>query len=241
MFEKPEYKCPNCGFAIGEDLSDNEVFACGSCGHRYSVVWDEGGHLALFDDVAAVIPPPLFIPRGSIRAMVALMLSFCALVLVVRGREVPAYLLSLLLTTVAYYFGFRRMAKAAESRVLDPGAEVRDPLHLPAGCVRGLLVGAFIVISVVLFVQGRLLEQQEYLQFVVILGGLIVGRFFHQALLQAQGTGIYAGVNHLKGGAVLIATVVLCALILGGMHARVSPAVPVGLACVLSFYYGSRS
>lgn len=54
---------------------------------------------------------PLNLPKGSIRSFVTLTMALSCWALVVTGRPVPAWLFSLILTVIGYYFGFRTSNK----------------------------------------------------------------------------------------------------------------------------------
>lgn len=237
MFEKPEYKCPKCDLAVGEDLSRVTSFTCSGCGGYFTVSADpQSGHVALFEAEGRRYPEPLWLPKGSVRAFVAMLVAGCFWFLVAKGADVPVFLMSLLLAVIGYYFGFRVKAKAADSRIYDPAAEEQDPLHLPAGCIRGLLTAGFVVTAIVLGTRG-LLGEEKYAEFFFILAGLIFGHFFGRAVARASG-GLNALVGHLKALVVLASTVMLVALLVTGSEAG---STPLALACVVSFYYGSRS
>jgi hypothetical protein len=238
VFEKPEYKCPKCELAVGEDLARVEEFTCSGCGGFFTVSVDEKGHVALFEaEESARYPEPLWIPRGSVRAFCSLLLAGCSWYMMFAGEDLPTYLLTLLLAVISYYFGFRVKVKAAGSHIYDPAAEETDPLHLPGGCIRGLLTIGFTVAAAVLAVQGRL-EDRRYVEFFVILAGLIIGHFFSRALQRTSG-GFQANVGHLKAVAVIACTVVLVALLVGGGAAGHMG--PLLLVAGVSFYFGSRS
>jgi hypothetical protein len=108
VFAQRTYRCPNCRLAIGEPLDEVDSFTCSACGKSYAVSMDpDTRRIALFEDPSAAMPEPLHMPRGSIRALVTLLMAGSCWAMVLRGREVPDYLFSLLLAAIGYYFGFR--------------------------------------------------------------------------------------------------------------------------------------
>jgi len=68
-----------------------------------------------------------------------------------------------------------------------------------------------------------------------------VGGYFFARLFTVNLAPSVAGfVNHRKGTIVLGATIALAALLLMGLY-RDRPHLGLGLACTISFYFGSRS
>jgi hypothetical protein len=159
--------------------------------------------------------------------------------LIVMGREVPGYLLSLLLTIIGYYFGFRKKIETAESRILDATAKEEEPLFLPHGFIRVVLILGFVISGIVLLAKGKLTEL-DYLEFFVVLLGLIAGYMFARVFSDYQGTPLYIFFNHLKGAVVLAAAGYLAYLLLSGNRGS-SDYVAMTLSAVMSFYFGSRS
>lgn len=197
-----------------------------------------------------VPPEPLRLPRGSVRAMVTLLVASACLVVFLRRQPVPGSLLELALATVAYYFALRRTSgakplavpyaeggSAQYSRTSSTGAA---PLYMPSGVIRWLLIVGFAVGAGALVMQGRMADV-ELLGFYTIMAGLVGGYLFARA---ASGVGRSAGAmvlfNDLKALGVLVA-----ALALGGTTmlgaAPEYPYVVMGLSAVVSFYFGSRS
>jgi len=202
---------------------------------------DEGtGRVAFVEESAGEMPEPLHMPRGSIRAMTALATSGSCWALMATGRDVPGAVLSLLLTVLGYYFGFRVKVKAAGSRIYDPSAVEAQPLGLPGGVVRKLLILGFAVTGVVLLVRGRLGEP-AYVEFFIVLAGLVAGYVFGRIFSTSTLGPAAVLLNHVKGAAVLAAAGLLAVLLVSGAHADLPPAVLIVLCALISFYYGSRS
>jgi hypothetical protein len=241
VFEQPEYKCPHCGFAIGEELRGKDVFTCATCGRGYRVAEEDvTGRVVLFEDSDLPIVHPLWLPKGSVRALVGLSLASCFWMVAIAGKDVPPQLFSLVLAVTAYYFAFRVRLKAAGSRYFDPAARTVDPLHLPGGFVRGLLATGFVVSAVAVHVQGRL-GQPEFLEFFVLLGGLVAGSCFRRWLESAQGTLPHNALGHFKALGVLLVASALFYLYITGAHANLPHWVLLLLSCLVAFYFGSRT
>ncbi|MBN1817686.1 MAG: hypothetical protein JW828_10010 [Sedimentisphaerales bacterium] len=240
MFELATYRCPHCGAEIRDKLSDGQEFACGMCHRQFRVLLDERTQKAGFVPMDPnTVQEPLGLPKGSVRAIATLVTAGCCWILIVLGRSVPGYVLSLLLTIIGYYFGFRQKIKTAESRILDASAQAQQPLYLPGGFIRVLLILGFGLSAIILYARDQL-SQTAYLEFFLILAGLVAGYFFARVFAEASGGPAGNLINHVKGVLVLGATLSLAILLLGGRYIE-SPHTGLALACVISFYFGSRS
>lgn len=81
--------------------------------------------------------PTLGMPRGSVRALLALCVAGCAYWLIARNQAVPHDLLAALMIVLGYYFADRA---AQHDPAADPGPH---PLWLPKGSIRALLIVGF--------------------------------------------------------------------------------------------------
>ena len=241
MFSKTGYHCPRCGYEIHESLKDGDVFSCEVCQGRYRVMLDEDtGRVGFLEQAAREIPEPLYLPKGSIRALTAIAMAVSCWALIFMSRDVPGALLSLVLTIIGYYFGFRAKVKAAGSRIFDASARPTEPLFMPPGAIRAILILGFVASGAFLIAHGRLAEL-KYLEFVVVLGGLIAGHIFGLILERVGATPMTLLINHVKGAAVLAVAAYLSYLLLGGGYAAVAPALLTALCAFVSFYFGSRT
>jgi len=244
MFEHKTLRCPLCEFETPKRLEEEDHFVCASCNTRFTVMTDEAtGKVALVEERAEKLPEPLFLPRGSIRAGVAVAMAFSSWFLIVLDKPVPAYLFSLLLAIIGYYFAFRAKIKAAQSRIFDAAAEREEPLFLPAGVIRALLILGFVVSGAVLCARGKF-THVENLAFFVILFGLILGHVVARVFSHARTSSLYLLMNHIKGAVVIGVAGYLSALFVGGGYAEYSgekSLVTIILCAVVSFYYGSRT
>ncbi len=240
MFEKHVHYCPECSWQFQEHLVDGMDLRCPHCASQFRALIDEttgrGTLLRIEEDD---IPEPLHLPRGSIRALVAISLATTCWILVGQGRALPESLLSLLLTVLGYYFGFRRNAKAAQSHLADASRKVSDPLHLPGGSIRLILATGFAVSAIALGVQGRL-DHGPVLAFFLILAGLLVGHVYGRITAKDRTSGTVILLGHLKALVVLLTTGGLTIAYLAGW-AEDWPSWSIGvLAAIISFYFGSR-
>jgi len=240
MFEQASYRCPGCSSVVPKRVEDGDEFNCAACGRHFAVVMEpHSGKVGFVEILEKPIPEPLWIPRGSIRAMMTLALAITCWYLLFKGADVPDYLLGLLLTVIGYYFGFRKKMKTSESRIYDAAAKSEEPLFLPAGLVRFVLIAGFVATGVILAKAGRLGEM-KYLEFFVILAGLVVGFVLAKITRRLERTNAYLAFNHLKGAVVLASCVALCAILLRGFG-ETQAYTGLILAAVVSFYFGSRS
>jgi hypothetical protein len=240
MFELKAYRCPNCGAEIREELTDGQQFDCLNCRRAFRVLLDESTEKVGFVPLdTVVVREPLNLPRGSVRAIATLATAGCCWILIFANAAVPGYLLSLLLTVIGYYFGFRKKLKRAQSRILDASSRAQEPLNLPGGSIRMVLILGFAVCAVVLWAR-RQIADSAYLEFFIVLAGLVAGYFFARIFSGTIGSSMGNLINHAKGVLVLVATVALAALLLGGLYTD-QPQLGLTLACMISFYFGSRS
>jgi hypothetical protein len=232
--------CPNCYVSVQEDLADGELFTCPFCESAYRVMTDPERRSIGFVEVRQKeIPEPLGLPRGSIRAGVAVLLVLSALLLILIDEEVPSTHLGLLLAIVGYYFGFRMRMKAGRSRIYDAAAKERQPLFLPEGCVRVFLILGFAVGLVMLWVRGKVGEP-AYAEFFVVLAGLVLGYLFSKALSNWRRAALFITLNHLKGFVVIAASIGILILLVSGLYEE-HRYVAMVFSALVTFYFGSRS
>jgi hypothetical protein len=225
---------------VHEKLVDGRPFDCPNCHRRYQVLLDESTKKAGFVRLdAAPVQEPLGLPRGSVRAIATLAAAGCCWVLMVTDKPVPGYLLSLLLTIIGYYFGFRQKLRGAGSRIFDASARAQEPLHLPGGSIRTVLILGFAVCGVLLWARRQLIDP-AYLEFFIVLIGLVVGYFFARLASPTRGSVLGNLIGHAKGLLVLAAAGGLAVLLLTGAQTDL-PRLGLSLTCLISFYFGSRS
>ncbi len=232
VLETVRIRCPKCGADIRESAENRHRIVCFCCGRHISVNDRKGD--------PGVLHETLMMPRGSVRALVTLLMAGLVWLLTAAGREVPGHLLGLILTVTGYYFAFRKKSQGGPAR--DPFRDITEsgrerPLHLPAGAIRAVLVCGFILCGIAAYRRG-LMSDPEHLEFFVILAGLAAGYFFAKFTGGASSVKLSNCICHAKGALVLAAS---AAAVLFAFVPPPAPQLPLLLSCFISFYFGSKS
>ncbi len=180
--------------------------------------------------------PPLGLPRGSIRALLTILIVAVVISQLIRGEEIPLLWTETLMIAMAHYFASRRFIRLPPEeikRLVGEGLielEAR-PLYLPSYSIRLLLIVAFTAVGIYLYAHGRLLE----LQALSILGVVL-----------AYLSGVFLRVQTVRGWEDAKAFVVLAVLTVtsGAYLLDYGNSVPKSLQAVtlglVLFYFGSR-
>ena len=195
---------------------------------------------------------PLWLPRGSVRALLALAVIFVSGWLMIHGKEIEeTELLPLneaLFTVLAYYFAARAGAKLSQEELDRLKAERRakggfSPLFLPRGTIRLLMVLAFVGIAVYLVREGgweKLTSATTLLLvFAFLLGQVVkqIVRLLRPKKDAKQGAGAF---DHLKAALGLLVGAAFVGLYVSGQHATAPSAMHKAFLAFIIFYFGSR-
>ena len=106
---------------------------------------------------------PLGLPRGSVRALLTLLIVLVVCTELLRGRRPDPLWTETLLIALAHYFTSRRFVNLSPEvlrRLEQEGLLPHEPqpLFLPRMTIRLLIVAAFVMVAIVMFRSGRLLE-----------------------------------------------------------------------------------
>ncbi|MHC5083245.1 MAG: PHD finger domain-containing protein [Planctomycetota bacterium] len=239
MFELKTYHCPGCKAEIREKFTDGDEYICDDCGNIYHVLIDErSGNIGFVAADETLLQNPLGLPKGSIRALTTLLLAVTCWVMILMNRSVPGNLLGLLLTVTGYYFAFRKK-DGTQSRIYNVSARLQSPLSLPSGSIRNILIAGFLVSAVILGMQGRLTEA-VYVEFYLILTGLVAGHLLSKLLSHIHHPAALNFFNHCKGVIVLSTTFAFAFILVAGLYEAYWH-LAISLSCIISFYFGSRS
>jgi hypothetical protein len=189
--------------------------------------------------------PPLNLPVGSVRALLTLAVLFTVWSQLLRGREVGAEMQDTLLLVLGYYFGARAVGAGSKADALTVAADREsnpsDPLFLPRGAIRVLIVLGFATVAWKLHEKNALLTKPQPLLILVgtfLLGAIAKGMaVWVGALLTGR---VRDGAGHLLAFATLGVVLAYCGAEVAGQHARLpSWAAPTFLG-VVGFYLGKR-
>ncbi|HKZ64436.1 MAG TPA: hypothetical protein VJ400_08335 [Thermoplasmata archaeon] len=188
--------------------------------------------------------PPLGLPTGSVRAVLALILCATMWYLVYRGEVVPELLASAVLLVVAFYFGVRSTASPLPAVAPGQAPGVPQPLYLPRGAVRTILLIGFLAIIVYLWIGARAIPP-EFLLILQVLASYLVGFTVSVAVNRRiqKGLGPMRGVAWVRNLLAIIAlavTGIVCISILFGFPEFVPADAEKALTWVVAFYFGSR-
>lgn len=124
--------------------------------------------------------PPLGLPRGSVRALLTLMIVAVVIGQLVRGQQaappqnVEPLWIETLMIALAHYFTSRRFISLPPSVVqhLEQEGHLEkeaNPLYLPRHSIRAIIVAAFIGLAVYLYREGLLLREEPLSVLAVVL------------------------------------------------------------------------
>lgn len=187
--------------------------------------------------------PPLNLPVGSVRALLTLSVLGTVWALMLQGRAVGPEMEDTLLLVLGYYFGARAVGARADAFTVaaDREGNAADPLYLPRGAIRLLIVVGFVAVAVQLHQQGKLLTKPPPL--LVLAGMFIVGAGARGLALwvgHLLTTRLQSALGHLAATLTLLVVFAWCGVELAGAQARVPTWAPNAFLAVIGFYLGKR-
>jgi amino acid transporter len=187
--------------------------------------------------------PPLGMPEGSVRAILALTIVGIVLFQLQTGGRVSPMLSETLMIVLAHYFASRRHLKIPpdlEAKLAAEQPPEERPLWLPRGSVRLLILIIFFITVFMMLMQGRLSDPEVASTVALIfayLGGVSLRWIFSRKKPKPEKKARFSIWPHLQALLVLIACLFMILIVLGG-----DP--PIFLEQVLLvfilFYFGLR-
>lgn len=192
--------------------------------------------------------PPLGLPAGSVRAILAIILSGTLWYMILRRLEPPTILVESALLVVAFYFGVRSTAPVVpttKTAARQEAPKVRQPLFLPRGVVRSILAVGFLgVIAYVYFRDGTIDSALVLILQVIV--SYVVGYVFSYVLLRRAragkelGRAVRAARNLVSLAAIGITAGASWTIATGQFTDVFPPYLQNALAWAIAFYFGSR-
>lgn len=233
--------CPVCGTGIDEHLPAGSRFTCRNCHNQFLLKWDKKQRDYVFIDMHdRGKGEPLGLPRGSVRASVLLLISLTCWIMFIIGSDVPHYLLNLVLIMIGYYFAFREQTHLFKGMPQVVSKDTKQPLHIPKGIIRWIVIGGFLFAMAVLVLTGRM-GDHDYIEFFFILFGLVLGyisRKVRVSLLKMETPSV---IKHGRSILVLLISLFLFVVFVFNITDQMG-ALPIRLGiAVIGFYFGSRT
>jgi hypothetical protein len=198
---------------------------------------------------------PLWLPPGSVRALLAFFVVFVTCWLMVRDEELPLALSEALFTVLAYYFATRAYLKAVEAGEFhrtgskEFAAMARgfseataNPLYLPVGTIRVAVILAFVGVALYLAYSGglnKLLSATTLLLVFAFFAGQIMKRFirWYRRGNSKQSTGAF---EHIRAGVGVAIGLAFVAFYVSGYYEHAPPQAHKVFLAFIIFYFGSR-
>ena len=197
----------------------------------------------------APVRPPLGLPRGSVRAIVTLMIVAVVIVLTVREEPLTALLAETLMVALAHYFTSRRLIKLPPDvkRKLEADGILEHephPLYLPQHAVRVIIVLAFMGLAAWLIREEKIWKPDVLSTLVVVfayfLGVILSSILLWRSKRTLAGTQTLVWWEDLKAVAVMLAIAGLLTAYLLGQQAALPDWFANGTFGLILFYFGSR-
>jgi hypothetical protein len=179
---------------------------------------------------------PLNMPRGSVRALVTLILLITLWVMMFWGSDVSATFSGVVLLILGNYFG---------SRQSEPGREGKHPLFLPKGSIRLFIILGFAAVAYFTWRDGRMDFDLADQNFAIILtvGALVAGgvvRFAANLISGGEATKPRRWFENVKAIAVIAAACLLALVMLLEIRNPARDHLILVTVPLVSFYFGSR-
>jgi hypothetical protein len=187
-------------------------------------------------------PQPLGLPAGSVRAIIALMLCGTLWFQVLRGEVIEDILVGSALLVVGFYFGVRSGMGPPIAPATAEGT--RQPLFLPRGSIRFVLLLGFFGVIAYMWFRGRGIPE-AFLLILEVLASYIIGYIASAIVARRQMAGkkpsralaIFRNVNAV---AAMLLVGYLCGTLIFSWPRFYPEYTKNALAWIVAYYFGSR-
>jgi len=191
--------------------------------------------------------PPLGLPNGSVRALLAILVVAVVIVEVIRRREIEPLWTETLMIALAHYFSSRRFINLSPDVVRRLEAEGHleiesNPLYLPRHSIRAILILAFVGLTIYLYREGQLFDFSAMSILGVVLAYLL-GVVAHGLLMwwtKGRPTPAIRGWENFKAAVVLSVLLYTAGAYLLDRPDLVPRALRNTTLGMVLFYFGSR-
>jgi predicted RNA-binding Zn-ribbon protein involved in translation (DUF1610 family) len=234
-------QCPVCASPILEKLDQDSKFDCPECGNSFVIKWNKKQRDYRFINLADTGKgEPLGLPRGSVRAIVTIVISMTIWLLLIRDRHVPDYLLNLALVMVGYYFAFRALSTPLKGIPAVKFKDSKEPLYMPKGVIRWILLGGFLIAGSFIFFRGELWDSYLF-EFYVIIIGLSIGYSYRKLYIEKMKRETPMWMKNIKSIIVLLASLTLF-VVFTFTFIKDAPDLSIRASiAIIGFYFGSRN
>jgi hypothetical protein len=198
--------------------------------------------------IAAHRRPPLGLPPGSVRALLALLIVSAVVLETARGNELDVALAESLMIVLASYFSTRRIVSLPPSLTdqLEREGQLpqeKHPLYLPRFSIRILIIASFVGVAAYLYQRGQLFESHALqtigLVFAYLVGVLVraISRLFQRWKIPE---GLLDWLADLRAVIVLGATIALVGCYWFGRRDLLPHWAESTTLSLLLFYFGAR-
>ena len=196
--------------------------------------------------------PPLALPVGSVRALITLATLGSVWYHQFQGLAIPPVLGDTLLLVLGYYFGTRNAvspavptgADALAGPAADRESNPKDPLFLPRGMIRILIVVGFVAIGMKLFNEGNFDPRNPPPEFPIPLLGGFLGAGITRGGFARIGKLLAVRITNMIGHFFALSTLVVvlgyCGAAVAGMGDWLTTETSAIFAGVVGFYMGKR-
>ncbi|MFW9777384.1 MAG: hypothetical protein ACFFE8_00940 [Candidatus Heimdallarchaeota archaeon] len=194
---------------------------------------------------------PLWLPKGSIRALLTITVALTTLFMVLAAKEqIPRALGNVLIVSVAFYYSTRASTPLFTERSNLTDLESPPPLFLPTRTVRATLA-----IIVILSVAITFLKQQEIPIFMITviltIFGFILGVIIKKIVIKifppetGQKGQVKEILEHFQAGVILLVVIGVCGIniasVIISMNSGQLTMFNQVLELAIGYYFGSRT
>lgn len=194
---------------------------------------------------------PLWLPRGSIRALLTLSVAFTTLIMVIMAREqIPQALGNVLIVSVAFYYSTRAITPLSTVEAKQVDEVTPPPLFLPTRTVRVTLAATIILAAAITFLKDQQIPIFMITVLVTILG-YVLGAVIKKLIIKifppkpGQQSKTKELIEHFQAGVILMVVIGVCGINI------LSTIIPVDmgqeilvnqvLELAIGYYFGSRT